>query len=210
MTENSKVHKVQVFETKPITVETVSVYRIRYGDGNDCDEIGRVSAKNIEEATEYAIKQYLKPETETDIDGDGEYSMITINVCKGCEFSELSEEEKIKLFREEYDQDYEPFLEFCEECEKSEYMEVFKDEDAKPEYRTIFGMNQYADLTDDNPDTDKPVEYNPKLAEAWRKDSQLGIAALWDQTFKENPELKEAVSPEYREKIRKDMEKMEA
>jgi len=71
-------------------------------------------------------------------------------------------------------------------------------------------MNQYADLTDDNPDTDKPVEYNPKLADAWRRDPQLGVSALMDQTIKANPELEKGIAPEYRERIRQDMKKMEA
>ena len=88
MTENGKVHQVKVFETEPIQLETVSVYRIKYGDGNDCDEIGRVSAANIEEATEYAIKQYLEPNTEYDENGDNECSILILNACQGCEAKE--------------------------------------------------------------------------------------------------------------------------
>ena len=68
----------------------------------------------------------------------------------------------------------------CEECEKSEYLEIQLDNDTQPEYKTIFGTNEYANLNTDQ----RPHDHNPKLAQAWRQSPEKGIAQLILDTSK--------------------------
>ena len=164
------------------------IYRIFYSDGNDRDELGRVNAPNMDRAIEYALKQYFKPELEYTENGDNECTYLMIDSCKFCDKKEL-----MML------NDIEEEEELCEYCEVSEYIEIVQDSDAKPEYKTIYGVNEYADLSSDV----KPTAYNPTLVKAWRKNPQVGATELMYQTINNNPEMVEAIDIEYLKRINK-------
>ena len=175
----------------------MSLYRIWYSDGNDRTELGRVTAQDIDKAIEYAKKEYLKKDTEIHSeDGDPDFSVyLMINVCKGCEYEDCLQcdpEPEMDINREscrlcnKYD------MTPCEDCERSEYLEIQLDNDADPEYKTIMGTNEYADL---NTDT-RPNEHDPILAQAWRDSPEKGVAQLILSTIDNNPHLREAYSEE--------------
>jgi len=167
----------------------MKLYRIFYSDGNDVDELGRVSANNIDEATEYAVKQYFTPDLEYEEDsGDEDQLYLRINSCKYCDKEEIAEINDIPLAEIES---------ICEFCETSEYIEIRLDEDAEPSFKTIFGRNEYANLETG----EKPYDYNPLLAKAWGIDPQLGVTELMHQTINDNPKLVSGIDLEYLKKI---------
>lgn len=171
----------------------MSLYRIFYSDGNDRDELGRVTAKDIDQAIEYTLKQYFKPDLEYSEDGDEDHLILNINSCKYCDKKELMEIN-----------DIEDETELCDNCETSECIEIEKDNDSDPEYKTIYGVNEYANLETDT----RPAEFNPLLAKAWRIDPQLGCDTLMYTTINDNPKLCETLDPEYLHKVNESAEKV--
>ena len=166
------------------------IYKIFFSDGNDRDELGRVNAENIDQATEYALKQYFKPDLEYTEEGDNEDLFLMIDSCKHCElYADL------QSMKEE---------DICENCEISEYIEIRLDMDADPEYKTIYGVNEYADLSTDI----KPSSYNPTLVKAWDMGPQIGVTELMFQTINNNPKMVESIDPEYLHKINANHEKV--
>ena len=159
----------------------MNLYRIWFSDGNDRDELGRVSANDIDQAIEYALKQYFKPDLEYDCDLCLDCAYLRINSCKYCDKQEIAEINDITI------------EEVCEYCEISEYIEIMLDNEAKPEYKTIFGVNEYANLETDQ----RPTEYNPTLAKAWTIDPQKGATELMYQTIKDNPKIAHSTDKEY-------------
>lgn len=164
----------------------MNLYRIYFSDGNDRDEFGRVTAKDINQAKEYALKQYFQEDLEYEEDGficeDEEILYLRIDSCKYCDKEELMQINDIE------DED-----ELCEYCEISEYIEIFKDNQTEKEYKTIFGINEYANLEEDI----KPVEYNPMLAKAWRIDPKAGCNELIYSTIEDNPKMVQGIDKDY-------------
>ena len=87
----------------------------------------------------------------------------------------------------------------------SEYVEIVEDQDATAEFKTIFGTNEYYDLTDPQ-SAEKSKVFNRFLFEAWNTDPQLGVSALIIQTIKDHPELEKGFSQELIEKSRRDLQ----
>ena len=175
--------------------EKTNLYRIYYSDGNNRDELGRVSAQEIDQAVEYAVKQYFNPDLEYEEDaGDNEHLYLRIDSCKYCEYYGLPDKEKVELFNENTGEnlDIEDVDLICEYCEVSEYIEITLDNDVEPEYNTIYGVNEYADLEVET----RPEPFNPTLVAAWKDSPQKGVAALILNTIEDNPELEEGFSPE--------------
>lgn len=169
----------------------MNLYRIWFSDGNDRDEIGRVSANDIDQAIEYALKQYFEPDLEYTEDGDPDYSIyLMIDSCKYCNKEEIAEINDIDL---------EDIEEICENCETSEYIEIQLDNNEEPEYKTIFGTNEYANLETDQ----RPTTYNETLAKAWNKPDNSGILELMYQTINNNPKIINGIDFEYLKKINK-------
>ena len=164
------------------------IYRIFFSDGNDRDELGRVNAPDMDKAIEYALKQYFKPELEYTEEGDNECTYLMVDSCKYCDVKEVA---RIN--------DLEDSADICENCEVSEYIEILQDSDAEPEYKTIFGVNEYADLSSDV----KPSPYNETLVKAWSIGPQVGATELMHQTINNNPEICESVDIEYLKRINK-------
>ena len=135
-----------------------------------------------------------------DIDYQGEDQVyLMINVCKGCEYEDCLQcdpELEMDINREACQLCNKYKASMCEDCEQSEYIEITQDPDTEPEYRTIYGVNEYADLTTDT----RPQPYNKQLANAWKQSPEKGIAALTLHTIQTNPKLLKAYSPELIEK----------
>jgi hypothetical protein len=179
----------------------MNLYRIYWGDSNDRSELGRVKARDIDQAVEYAIKQYLnnnidREELIHDIDYQGpDHCYVMLNACLDCEYYNLNEKEQ-KEYRE-FNDIFED--EPCEYCEQSTaYLEIYQDNEEKEEYKTIFGVNEYADLSTEDI---RPKPYNPKLKQAWDINPQLGVDLLMHQTIENNPKIKENIDPEYLKRI---------
>ena len=64
----------------------MNLYRIWFSDGNDRDEIGRVSAPDIDKAIEYTLKQYFKPNLEYQENGEPDHVYLMIDSCKYCDY----------------------------------------------------------------------------------------------------------------------------
>ena len=165
----------------------MNLYRIFYSDGNDRDELGRVNAENIDKAIEYALTQYFKPDLEYDDDaGDNEHLYLRINSCKYCDKTEIAEINDI---------DIDDIDSICEFCEVSEYIEIMLDNDSDHEYKTIFGVNEYADLSTDT----RPQSHNETLVKAWNISPQHGVNELMYQTVKDLDVI--SIDPNYLREI---------
>ena len=172
----------------------LNLYRIFYNDGNDRDELGRVSAKNIDEAITYAISQYLSKDAEIrDEDGDEDHLYLNLDVCKLCDKTE------IMAINE-----YEDEEQCCEYCELNECLEIMLDNDEDTEFKTIQGIDEYANLETGV----LPYDYNALLAKAWRIDPQLGADTLMYTTINKNPKLCESISPEYLHRVNESAKKV--
>ena len=170
-----------------------NLYRIFYSDGNNRDELGRVSAQDIDQAIEYAVKQYFQPDLEyQEGAGDHEHLYLLIDSCKYCDKQEIMELN-----------DIEDENELCEYCEISEYIEIMLDNEAEKEYKTIFGVNEYADIENNI----QPTSFNPNLVAAWTDSPQKGISALILDTIDTHPELEKGFDPKLIEKSRETLEK---
>ena len=161
------------------------LYRIWFGTSNDRSELGRATADDIDQVIELVKTEYLKPDTEFyDIDYQGNDQVyLMIDLCKDCEFQDS---------------------EYCMDCETSEYVEITEDTEAEAEYKTIFGTNEYYDLTDPQ-NAEKSKVFNNFLFEAWNTDPQLGVSALIIQTIKDHPELEKGFSRELIEKSKREL-----
>ncbi len=166
------------------------LYRIFFSNGNDRDELGRVSAPDIECAALYALEQYFENDLEYTTEYQSENQLfLMLDSCKYCDFLETTAEQKEEI---------------CENCEISEYIEIQKDENAEPAYKTIFGKNEYANIETG----EKPKAYNETLVKAWNKGGNIGATELMYQTIKDNPQIAQGVDKEYIERINENHEKL--
>jgi len=169
------------------------IYRIFFSDGNDRDELGRVNAPDMDKAIEYALAQYFKPGIEYTENGDNDCALLLIDSCKHCDVKEIARINGL-----------EDSSEVCENCETSEYIEITLDNDATPEFKTIYGVNEYADLSSDV----KPEAYNPTLVKAWNMGHQVGVTELMHQTINNMPVMVESIDFEYLQRINKNHEEV--
>lgn len=141
------------------------LYRIWYSDGNNRDELFRAKAHDIENVVEFIKSDILKPESleNLDVDLSNEYfAVIYLDSCIECEFSTNNE-------RNEDNEE-------CEFCEQSETITIELDNEIEPELKTIYGTNDYYDLTLKTPQ--KAKDWNSDIAQAWQESPEKGIAAL--------------------------------
>ena len=189
----------------------LNTYRIWFGDPNERNELGRVSAIDIDEATEYAVKQYLNPNTEYEENGDSEHICLMLDMCKDCEYKEtlppinmdcnIEDCSECIYIQCEENTEYESI---CDYCELSEYLEIILDNETEKEYKTIYGTNEYADLETG----ELPYDYDLLLAKAWGKDPQAGADQLMRSTIEKNPELFSAIDREYLKRLFETREKV--
>lgn len=128
------------------------LYRVWHGTNNDRGEIARFRANDIDAVVDYVKKHFMKPGTEIHLeDGDDQHIYLIINSCKGCEF-EISDNED---------------NEACQYCEISEYVEIVEDDNIEPDFKLIFGTNEFYDLT--LPEGhEKKTDWHPKLVSVLR------------------------------------------
>jgi len=163
----------------------MALYRIWYGDDNDRGEIARAKADDMDQVIDLIKREFLKKDVEYEEEGDDDDLILILDICSDCEY------------RDKLDEDGERY---CENCTRTEWIQIERDDDVKPEFKTIFGSNDFYDLTD--PDKTRLI-YNEFLNKAWEKSPRLGVAALIVQTIKDNPDLEKGFSPELIKKSKK-------
>ena len=177
------------------------LFAIYHFDYNDRDEIARFKAKTFEDVQAYLLKNFIK-EGQQDKIGETDFGLEwDENYPDECRKQRAIDEDK------ELDEDENP-CDMCDGCTAGfEIDEIEEPEDDEFEFRTIYGTNEYYDLTKlkewcDNCETifcpDRynamidikcPLDYNPDdiakaddwdktLSGAWRKSPEHGIAAL--------------------------------
>jgi hypothetical protein len=157
------------------------LFQIWYSDGNDRSEHMRIKATDIEYVTEYLLENQFKPEYKDDISTEinsDEFAVIEWTPCG-------IEAQKNECFEAKNDE-YSNIEDMCEECEGIYYsFTIEKVEKPNPEdfkFKTIYGTNDYVDLT--NPE--KPIkapDWNPLLAQKWKEDPQKGCDHLMKLTL---------------------------
>ncbi len=164
-------------------------FEIWHSDGNDRTQLARVKAFDIKDVVNFSLDEFLTPEAKKDADIDISYedtAIINLNVCSDCEFKDKNSEE-------------------CNFCELSETLTVELDTYDKTEhYKTIFGTDDFYDLTKPKPTKNK--DWNPFLKKNWDKSPEKGLSALILNTIEELPQLTHAFSKELIEKSKKDVE----
>jgi len=195
-----------------ITANNVKLYRIWSFDSNDRSEIARAIAANFETVQDYLLKEFIKPEFRNEVEITDYGLQWNSNTPKEClEYAdpETYEYETKEELTQAFNNDEINLCEFCEGCTAGFQIEELE----KPtglhfgetfEFKTIFGTNDFYDLTGKR--HTKAKDHNPLLSKAWKKDSETGIAALILSTVQEKPELKKGFDPEL---LRKSQEKTE-
>jgi len=192
-------------------------------DNNDRREIGRVKAEEYEHVEQLILYGFIKPEHREDIeitDYGLEWNELTPEIC----FKEYASQEYYDPDEwEEIRYDNSILCETCDGCTQGIHIEEIEDPDGESwgetfEFKTIFGSNDYYDLTqpqikamiqsievDKIPNPEecwewisehaKAEDWNPLLSSAWKEDPQKGVAALIVTTVEDHPELKEGFDP---------------
>jgi len=150
--------------------KTPKLYRIWYSDGNDRDEYARVKATNTDQVIQWLKDTYFKPEALEQIMID--YTMENEAIitwyegppCNECTIS-AKDTNKCEEKCEYNETTYSLQIEEIEEPESNDY-----------EYKTIYGTNDYYDLTQDKPV--KAKDWNKTLAQTWKTDPQKGCDLL--------------------------------
>lgn len=160
------------------------LYRIWESDGNDRDEYARVKANDSEQVIEWLKQTYFKPEAleQLDIQDD----VIFWNDCDKEECAKMND---VSTDSEDYEV-------MCESCETSQHsLSIEEIENPTPEdfeSKTIYGTNEFYDLTQDKPV--KAEDWNQKLAQEWKADPQKGCDLLLKLTLEslaKNKKLKD-------------------
>lgn len=119
-------------------ITNIKYYRIWYSDGNDRTELGKVKAKDIDTVEEFCLKQFIKEDARDEIEIESsseDQSYLTWYEepeCEFCDFDKDSEE--------------------CEFCEQpSYYIEIEETDDTEESFKTIFGTDDFWDLTKNPP-----------------------------------------------------------
>ena len=129
------------------------IYRIWHGTDNDRSEIARAKANSIDQVIELVKKEFLKPDTLFDEDGDDQSLYLMIDVCQDCD----------SLHNRD-----------CEYCERSEYIEIEEDQyGIEPEFKLMTGSNEFYDLTGGK--TEKAEDWNHTLKVISETDRQQGL-----------------------------------
>ena len=165
--------------------QSIKLYRIWSGDSNDRSEIARIKAKNFETVQDFLLQEFIKPEFRDQIEKTEfglEWNTRTPEEC----FEDLSEEEQSKISIDDV-------CMCCDGCTTYLQIEEIEKPDSKSfEFKTIWGTNEYYDLTGE-----KPVK-----AEDWHPTLAI-IAKSGDMQKLSEALTKEAL--EFQKKIRKEV-----
>jgi len=149
------------------------LYRIWESDGNDRDEYARVKANDSDQVIQWLKNTYFKPEALEQLDIDD--SVIFWNDCDKEECAKLN---NVSIESE----DFEVMCDSCETAQRSLSIEEIENPTPEDfEYKTIYGTNEFYDLTQDTPV--KAEDWNKKLAQEWKTDPQKGCNLLLKLTL---------------------------
>jgi len=153
------------------------LFRIWYFTENDRRETARIKAYDFESVQKFLLDEFIKPEFRDQVDLD-EYGLSWMdNEPKEClEQMRLDEPDN----KEYKDEDFNP-CESCDGCTVGFQIEEVEEPDGKSwgetwEFKTIYGTNDFWDLTKDKPE--KSPNWNPLLAHAWKISPQTGCDML--------------------------------
>ena len=156
------------------------LFRIWECDGNDRGEYARVKAENIDQVIAWLKETYFKPEAENEIEIMDNY--ILWNECDKHECAKAN-------CVSEASEDFEVM---CTDCESSQhYLEIEEIEQTEKDdyqYKTIFGTNEYYDLT--QTPIKKSPDWDKELSATWKADPQQGVNLLMRKTLKAIAEKK--------------------
>jgi hypothetical protein len=149
------------------------LYRIWESDGNDRNEYAKVKANDSEQVIQWLQETYFKPEALQELDIDD--GVIFWNDCDKEECAKLN---NVPIESEDFEV-------MCDSCETSQHsLSIEEIENPTPEdfeYKTIYGTNDFYDLTQDTPV--KAEDWNKKLAETWKANPQKGCDLLLKLTL---------------------------
>jgi len=157
------------------------LYRIWYSDGNDRSESARILACDFDVVQEFLLKTFIEPESQ------GEIELTDF----GLEWSECDLRECQKIAKEDNPEITEEDLEdICSMCDNPnmKYFEIEELEDfdkSELEFKTIYGTNDFYDLTKDKPI--KAEDWSELIAK--QNTLEKKISALIIQTIRDKPEL---------------------
>jgi len=203
------------------------LYRIFMSDYNDRREVGRVKALESQvesgELMEWLKKSYIKPEGQDMIEEHDDGYNFGISVmngspeeckenahgdCQSCiHFIQYECVKEHNIYFDinckdyEFDEDNNP----CEYCDLGCDIYIMLERIEEPEpsdysYRTIFGGNDYFDIT--SGEEVKAEDWDARIVAANQKDPQLGVAAL----LLSSATPREALSDELAERSRRELE----
>lgn len=164
--KNVKCSKCNAENLNPTWIKNnkISLYRLWQYDSNDRSEIARVISENFKTVQEWAMEHFIKEEFRQDV----ECTEIGIewSKCGDCTAHlDLTDETKEEI---------------CESCEDStegiqiEEIETIEDEDLS--FKTIYGTNEFFDLT--TKDHKKAENWNNTLDKAFKINPQVGCDML--------------------------------
>jgi len=178
------------------------LYRIWYFTPDSRREVARILSDNIDKVYDFLLKEFIQPEARDKVDTNMIEDCIVWNEfepedciglmdkdCTSCKYAppdltqtkcDKTNKTQLEMVSEdcEYyqiDKDYNP----CESCDVGcmhglNIEEV--DYDIEREFKTIYGTNEYWDLTGDKPI--KANDWHPLLKSMWERDPQSGVNML--------------------------------
>ncbi len=173
------------------------LYEIWESDGNDRSHYGNVISNDYEKVESWLIQHFIKEEYREMVEID-EMGISIISCDKEECWENLSDENK----KEYYDNDINNICDLCGSCQVLYFSaELIEQPDLSDlNYNTIFGTNEFYDLTGDI--IEKKENTNKTLFNAWNISPEMGISALIMSDY--TPKL--AIDKEYLEKCKKDLE----
>jgi len=176
----------------------MSLYRIWIYNSNDRRETARIKATDFDVVQQFLLSDFIKPEHREEVELT-EYGLEWLDgdpeECK--QHQDLDSEDRD-------DPDYNP-CEYCDGCNAGFQIEEVEDPDPEDySFLTIFGTNDYYDLT--QPQPEKAEDWDEGLYEAWKRDPQIGVATLILATIRDNPELEKGFSPDLIERSKQQVE----
>jgi len=169
------------------------LYKIWESDPNDRSHFGNVISDDWDKVIKWMKNNFIKPEYQDRAE------TINIGIC-------ISTCNPDDCWENVEKGEYEDKEEMCGECDNSQSLYITAEEIKTVDisdfdYKTIFGTNEFYDLTGNEPT--KKDDFDPALSSAWRHSPKVGMAALLLSPL--TPQS--ALSPELKKKSKEELEK---
>lgn len=151
------------------------LFRIWECDGNDRGEYARVKAENIDRVIEWLKNTYFKPEALNEIEVEPYDETLAYIIWFDC--GECENKGTDNCIDCDMQMTYSLSIEEIEQPEKDDW-----------QYKTIFGTNEYYDLTQTS--IKKSPDWDKELSATWKADPQQGVNLLMRKTLKAIAEKK--------------------